>query len=114
MLRQVLQPEAKARLSRIALVKPERARLVWGEREEGSVMKRSLLTKAQVEDIILKAAMSGQIKEKVLHFPARSLLSFSQNFFSSKGGRELSHRTSREGERAGVPHDHHDEAKDVL
>jgi DNA-binding TFAR19-related protein (PDSD5 family) len=44
-MRQVLQPEAKARLSRIALVKPDRARLVPREKRgerEGRVKKEQV------------------------------------------------------------------------
>jgi len=44
-LQQILEPAARERLSRIALVKPEKAR--------------------GVEDLILRAAQSGQLGEKV-------------------------------------------------
>jgi len=44
-LQQILEPAARERLSRIALVKPEKAR--------------------GVEDLILRAAQSGQLAEKV-------------------------------------------------
>mmetsp|Transcript_3165 Transcript_3165/g.4851 ORF Transcript_3165/g.4851 Transcript_3165/m.4851 type:complete len:152 (+) Transcript_3165:86-541(+) len=54
MLMQILSPDAKARLSRLSLVKPERAR--------------------QAEDILIRAAQSGQIGEKVDEAKLISLL----------------------------------------
>eukprot|EP00211_Chloroparvula_japonica_P013332 CAMPEP_0119144440 /NCGR_PEP_ID=MMETSP1310-20130426/35853_1 /TAXON_ID=464262 /ORGANISM="Genus nov. species nov., Strain RCC2339" /LENGTH=121 /DNA_ID=CAMNT_0007136179 /DNA_START=52 /DNA_END=417 /DNA_ORIENTATION=- len=53
-LMQLLQPDAKARLARIALVKPEKARMV--------------------EDIILQAARSGALREKVDEHYLKGLL----------------------------------------
>lgn len=54
MLTQILTPEARARLARIALVKPDKAR--------------------GVEDVILRAAQMGQIAEKVSEERLISLL----------------------------------------
>ncbi|OWM73044.1 hypothetical protein CDL15_Pgr001158 [Punica granatum] len=54
MLSQILLPEARERLARIALVKPEKAR--------------------SVEDVILRAAQMGQIVEKVTEERLISLL----------------------------------------
>ncbi|KAM7259341.1 hypothetical protein ACFE04_015082 [Oxalis oulophora] len=54
MLTQILSPEARERLSRIALVKPEKAR--------------------GVEDVVLRAASMGQIVEKVSEEKLISLL----------------------------------------
>ncbi|KAL8511785.1 hypothetical protein ACS0TY_018282 [Phlomoides rotata] len=54
MLTQILTSEARARLARIALVKPDKAR--------------------GVEDVILRAAQSGQIVEKVSEERLISLL----------------------------------------
>ncbi|MFX9845909.1 DNA-binding protein [Acinetobacter baumannii] len=54
MLSQLLTSEARARLARIALVKPEKAR--------------------GVEDVIIRAAQSGQIAEKVSEERLISLL----------------------------------------
>ncbi|KAK4386499.1 DNA-binding protein DDB [Sesamum angolense] len=54
MLSQILTPEARARLARIALVKPDKAR--------------------GVEDVILRAAQMGQIAEKVSEERLISLL----------------------------------------
>ncbi|WCJ27344.1 double-stranded DNA-binding family protein [Euphorbia peplus] len=54
MLSQILSPEARERLSRIALVKPEKAR--------------------SVEDVVLRAAQMGQIAEKVSEEKLISLL----------------------------------------
>ncbi|XP_065878235.1 uncharacterized protein [Euphorbia lathyris] len=54
MLSQILSPEARERLSRIALVKPEKAR--------------------SVEDVVLRAAQMGQIVEKVSEEKLISLL----------------------------------------
>ncbi|CAA3000905.1 DNA-binding protein DDB_G0278111 [Olea europaea subsp. europaea] len=54
MLSQILTSEARARLARIALVKPEKAR--------------------GVEDVILRAAQMGQIAEKVSEERLISLL----------------------------------------
>jgi programmed cell death protein 5 len=54
MLTQILSPEARERLSRIALVKPEKAR--------------------GVEDVVIRAATTGQIGEKVSEEKLISLL----------------------------------------
>ncbi|KAL7142538.1 hypothetical protein ABFS83_08G130100 [Erythranthe nasuta] len=54
MLTRILTPEARARLARIALVKPDKAR--------------------GVEDVILRAAQMGQIVEKVSEERLISLL----------------------------------------
>jgi len=53
-LQQILMPEARERLSRIALVKPENAR--------------------GVEDLIIRAAQSGQLGEKIDEAKLISLL----------------------------------------
>ncbi|KAK1259517.1 hypothetical protein QJS04_geneDACA005416 [Acorus gramineus] len=54
MLSQILSPEARERIARIALVKPEKAR--------------------GVEDVVLRAAQMGQITEKVSEERLISLL----------------------------------------
>ncbi|XP_047947915.1 DNA-binding protein DDB_G0278111 isoform X1 [Salvia hispanica] len=74
MLTRILTSEARARLARIALVKPEKAR--------------------GVEDVILRAAQTGQIVEKVSEERLISLLEQINNQTSKETKVTIRRRTS--------------------